>query len=207
MLVRVRPGAPFVPSSFYPRTSRSVQQSAVFTAEFHRRSLETFRIDPVEFSKRDTKKVSFCVCWVDPEKSGITTMLTQLKITAAKSRPKAYNITDGQGLVLAVQTTGSKLWRFRYRYGGRQKVLHLRPWSDTSIADAREKCCEARRASAAGPGGHAHGVETIATYLRAPGELRQAEWSELDCMALSSATSSPEYALTSIVSFSPSSCR
>jgi len=77
-------------------------------------------------------------------------MLTQLKITSAKPRAKPYNLTDGQGLVLVIQTNGSKLWRFRYRYGGVQKTLHLGPWPTTSLADAREKCREARKAIAAG---------------------------------------------------------
>jgi len=77
-------------------------------------------------------------------------MLTQLKITSAKPKAKPYNLADGQGLVLVVQTNGSKLWRFRYRYGGVQKTLHLGPWPTTSLADAREKCREARKAIAAG---------------------------------------------------------
>lgn len=77
-------------------------------------------------------------------------MLTQLKITSAKPMGKPYNLADGQGLVLIVQTTGSKLWRFRYRYGGVQKTLHLGPWPTISLADAREKCREARKTITAG---------------------------------------------------------
>ena len=77
-------------------------------------------------------------------------MLTQLQITSAKPKANPYNLSDGQGLVLAVQTSGSKLWRFRYRYAGRQKTLHIGPWPATSLADAREKCREARKTIAAG---------------------------------------------------------
>jgi hypothetical protein len=77
-------------------------------------------------------------------------MLTQLQITSAKPKAKPYRLSDGQGLYLVVQTTGSKLWRFRYRYGGLQKTLHLGPWPTTSLADAREKCREARKAIASG---------------------------------------------------------
>ena len=77
-------------------------------------------------------------------------MLTQLQITSAKPKAKPYNMADAQGLVLVVQTNGSKLWRFRYRYGGRQKTLHLGPWPSISLADAREKCREARKSVAAG---------------------------------------------------------
>lgn len=77
-------------------------------------------------------------------------MLTQLQITSAKPKAKPYNLSDGQGLVLVVQKTGSKLWRFRYRFGGVQKTLHLGPWPTVSLADAREKCREARKVIAAG---------------------------------------------------------
>lgn len=77
-------------------------------------------------------------------------MLTQLKITSAKPKARPYNLADGQGLVLVIQTSGSKLWRFRYRYGGLQKTLHLGPWPTISLADAREKCREAKKAIAAG---------------------------------------------------------
>lgn len=77
-------------------------------------------------------------------------MLTQLQITSAKPKAKPYNLSDGQGLVLIVQKTGSKLWRFRYRFGSVQKTLHLGPWPTVSLADAREKCREARKAIATG---------------------------------------------------------
>jgi integrase len=83
-------------------------------------------------------------------KSGITTMLTQLQINAAKPKAKPYQLADGHGLVLAIQPSGSKLWRFRYRYGGRQKMLHMGPLSTLSLADARDKCHDARKAIAAG---------------------------------------------------------
>ncbi|MDQ2891477.1 MAG: integrase arm-type DNA-binding domain-containing protein [Pseudomonadota bacterium] len=77
-------------------------------------------------------------------------MLTQLQITSAKPKAKPYNLPDGQGLVLVVQATGSKLWRFRYRFAGQQKTLHIGPWPTNSLADAREKSREARKVIAAG---------------------------------------------------------
>ena len=77
-------------------------------------------------------------------------MLTQLQITAAKPKAKPYTLADGQGLALFVQPSGAKLWRFRYRYGGTAKTLHIGPWPTVSLADAREKCREARKAIAAG---------------------------------------------------------
>lgn len=77
-------------------------------------------------------------------------MLTQLQIAAAKPKSKPYTLPDGRGLALYVQASGSKLWRFRYRYGGLAKTLHLGPWPTISLANAREKCGEARKAIANG---------------------------------------------------------
>ncbi len=85
-----------------------------------------------------------------PGKLGNTTMLTQLQITATKPKPKPCTLSDGQGLALVVQPSGAKLWRFRYRYGGAARTLHIGPWPTISLADAREKCREARKAIAAG---------------------------------------------------------
>lgn len=77
-------------------------------------------------------------------------MLTQLQITAAKQKAKPYSLSDGQGLALFVQPSGAKLWRFRYRYAGCPRTLHLGLWPTISLATAREKCREARKAIAAG---------------------------------------------------------
>ena len=52
-------------------------------------------------------------------------MLTYIQINAAKPRAKAWALSDSQGLYLAIQPAGSKLWRFRYRFLDRQKTLHL----------------------------------------------------------------------------------
>ena len=77
-------------------------------------------------------------------------MLTQLQITAAKPKAKPYTLSDGQGLALSVQPSGAKLWRFRYRFGGQAKTLHIGQWPSLSLADAREKCRDARREIATG---------------------------------------------------------
>jgi hypothetical protein len=77
-------------------------------------------------------------------------MLTQLQITAAKPKAKPYTLADGQGLALFVQPSGAKLWRFRYRSGGIARTLHIGPWPTVTLADAREKCRDARKSIAAG---------------------------------------------------------
>lgn len=77
-------------------------------------------------------------------------MLTQLQITSAKPKAKPYRLSDGQGLGLIIQANGTKRWCFRYRYGERQKTLSIGTWPEVSLADAREKAREARKAVATG---------------------------------------------------------
>lgn len=77
-------------------------------------------------------------------------MLTHIQIATAKPSIKPYNLSDSRGLHLSVQPGGSKLWRLSYRYLGRQKTLHLGPWPDVSLADARLHREEARRRIASG---------------------------------------------------------
>ena len=48
--------------------------------------------------------------------------LSDLQIRKAKQRDKPYKISDGWGLFLQVNPSGSKLWRMKYYYMGREKV-------------------------------------------------------------------------------------
>lgn len=77
-------------------------------------------------------------------------MLTHIQITAAKPAVKPYNLSDSQGLFLTVRPTGAKLWRMSFRYLGKQKTLHIGPWPEISLADARVRRDDARKALAAG---------------------------------------------------------
>ena len=67
-------------------------------------------------------------------------MLTETKIKAARPAEKPYKLADGRGMSLFVQPTGAKLWRFRYRYAGREKMLSLelpRHWHQARPRQAR----------------------------------------------------------------------
>jgi integrase len=72
-------------------------------------------------------------------------MLSQFVLTNAKPREKPYKLTDGDGLSLIVQPNGSKLWRFRYRFGGKENMLTFGAFPEVSLADARERRTEARK--------------------------------------------------------------
>jgi len=49
--------------------------------------------------------------------------LSQFAILKARAKEKPYKLSDGEGLHLLVQPGGSKLWRFRYRFAGRENML------------------------------------------------------------------------------------
>lgn len=81
--------------------------------------------------------------------------LNELKIRNAKQKEKFYKLTDGDGLCLYVMENGSKLWRFRYRYDGKEKMLSLGKYPAISLLDARQRRDEARRQLA-------HGIDPVA---------------------------------------------
>ena len=50
-------------------------------------------------------------------------MLSDRAIRTSKPREKPYKLYDGCGLHVFVQPNGSKLWRFRYRFAGKEKLI------------------------------------------------------------------------------------
>lgn len=77
--------------------------------------------------------------------------LTQFAIVHAVTKDnKPLMLSDGFGLHLLVQPNGSKLWRFRYRFGGRQNMLTFGAFPAVSLATARSKRDDARRLLADG---------------------------------------------------------
>jgi integrase len=76
--------------------------------------------------------------------------LTDIKVRTAKPDTKEYSLADGDGMSLLVHPNGSKYWRFRFRFGGKQHLIAFGVYPETSLADARQKREEARRLVAAG---------------------------------------------------------
>ena len=76
--------------------------------------------------------------------------LTELKIKSAKPKAKMYRLADGDGLYLQVTPQGRKFWRFRYFVLGKEKMLALGAYPEISLAEARDKRHEARKALANG---------------------------------------------------------
>jgi integrase len=64
--------------------------------------------------------------------------LSEIQIKKAKATDRPYKLADGEGLYLLVQRNGSKLWRLKYRFRGKEKLLSFGPYPDIGIAAARE---------------------------------------------------------------------
>lgn len=77
-------------------------------------------------------------------------MLNDIKVKNAKAQDKDYKIADERSLYLFVKTSGSKLWRFAYRFEGKQKTLSIGIYPDVSLAKARELRDTARKQLAEG---------------------------------------------------------
>ena len=76
--------------------------------------------------------------------------LSDTKLRGLKTPGKQVKFFDGGGLYLLVTPAGGKLWRFKYRYDGKEKLLSLGTYPEISLADARQRCEEARRMIAQG---------------------------------------------------------
>jgi len=69
----------------------------------------------------------------------ITTMkLTDINIKKAKPGEKARKMFDGGGLYIQIEPTGGKLWRYKYRFDGKEKKLTLGKYPDVSLAGGAE---------------------------------------------------------------------
>lgn len=82
----------------------------------------------------------------------------------AKPEAKARKIADEKGLFLYVTPEGRKYWRFKYRFGGKEKLLALGVYDDVTLAKARVKRDEARKLLADGidPGEHKKVMKQVA---------------------------------------------
>jgi integrase len=84
--------------------------------------------------------------------------LSDAKARNAKPKAKPYKISDGGGLFLLIKPSGSKYWRLRYFFAGKEKMLALGVYPDVTLANARDRRTQAQKLLAAG---------------RDPGEVRK----------------------------------
>jgi len=79
-----------------------------------------------------------------------TIPLSATQIKNAKPKDKKYKLSDGRGLFLLVNSNGSKLWRFKYRFNDKEKEYAIGVYPDITLLNAREKREEFRKLIANG---------------------------------------------------------
>lgn len=79
-----------------------------------------------------------------------TAPLTEMQVRKAKPAEKSYRLADGKGLYLEVMPNGSKYWRMKYRFDGKEKRAAFGVYPEVSLAEARQACIAARKLLAAG---------------------------------------------------------
>lgn len=64
-------------------------------------------------------------------------MLTDTKLRALKPQTSPYRVADANGLCIEVRPTGSKVWRYRYRYLGKASIVTLDEYPSMGLQAAR----------------------------------------------------------------------
>ncbi len=71
-------------------------------------------------------------------------MLTDVKVRTTKPGEKDKKLYDELGLFLLVKPSGSKLWRFKYQFAGKEKLLAIGSYPDVTLQQARKARSELR---------------------------------------------------------------
>jgi integrase len=71
--------------------------------------------------------------------------LKDVSVRNAKAGPRPRKLSDGGGLHVLIQPTGSKLWRLAYRFAGKQKTLALGSYPTVPLEEARRHRDEAKK--------------------------------------------------------------
>jgi integrase len=105
--------------------------------------------------------------------------LSDAQVSKVKPADKVYKLFDGAGLFLQVTPSGGKLWRFKYRFDGKQKLLAIGQYPQISLANARKRREDARvqLANAQDPGAAKQAAKKDALIKEASSfELIAREW-------------------------------
>ncbi|TDG15631.1 DUF4102 domain-containing protein [Seongchinamella unica] len=71
--------------------------------------------------------------------------LTDPAAKNAKAKEKTYRLTDEKGLYLEVHPNGSKYWRHKYRFAGKEKRLAYGVYPEVTLKEARNARDDSRR--------------------------------------------------------------
>ncbi|WP_375381537.1 tyrosine-type recombinase/integrase [uncultured Sphingomonas sp.] len=114
-------------------------------------------------------------------------MLTDKGVLAAAARDKPYKVPDSGGLFLHVSAAGTRTWRFKFRKGGKEKLLVIGRYPEVSLKAARLARDEAKRTLAAGKDpalerrrvrlvGEGRAEETFEKWARSWHEQQKGRW-------------------------------
>lgn len=76
--------------------------------------------------------------------------LSDTQIRNAKPKEKQYKLADEKALYLLVTPAGSKYWRMKYTFGGKENTLAIGVYPDVGLKDARKARDNARSILAGG---------------------------------------------------------
>ncbi|EBU0430704.1 tyrosine-type recombinase/integrase [Salmonella enterica] len=76
--------------------------------------------------------------------------LNARQVETCKPKEKEYKLFDERGLYLLVKPNGSRYWRMKFHFGGKERKLSIGVYPDISLAEARNRRDEARRLLAEG---------------------------------------------------------
>jgi Arm DNA-binding domain len=79
-----------------------------------------------------------------------TERLSDVAVKNAAPKDKPYKLADGAGLYLEVMPNGSRYWRLKYRFGGKEKRLALGVYPSVTLKAARKAARDARDTLAEG---------------------------------------------------------
>lgn len=94
-------------------------------------------------------------------------LLSDPTIRKAAPGEKPRKLSDGGGLVLEIRPGGGKWWRYRYQFGGKEKMLSLGTYPAVTLAEARRRRNEAREKITAGTDPSQARKEAKATQVQA----------------------------------------
>ena len=77
-------------------------------------------------------------------------MLTDIKIRALKPAAALYRVADAGGLCIEITPNGTKLWRYRYRFAHKARMMALGKWPGVTLEQARNRHRDARKMLANG---------------------------------------------------------
>ncbi len=72
-------------------------------------------------------------------------ILTNTLIHTYESKEKSYKVYDGGGLYVLIHPNGSKYFRLKYYFQGKEKLLSIGVFPVVTLEMAREKMLESKR--------------------------------------------------------------